>query len=234
MIEQVLGERAFYISELRAIVIGDLHIGYEQELKEKGVIVPDQTGEMRERIESLVRRYDAKKLIILGDLKHEILGFSPRIYKFLENLPVELHLAKGNHDGRIEEIFNGRVYPPGGFRLGDYGFFHGHSWPDEDVMRARYVFMGHLHPEIELEDSLGHRHRYPCHLVGELSERGLERYRSSPKIFVVAAFNRLVGASIATPIGPLLRNGYIKEFQVYLLNGTYLGRYSYERFSAQE
>lgn len=234
MIEQVIGERAFYISELKAIVIGDLHIGYEKELKEKGVIIPDQRKNMRDRIEKLVKKYEAEKLIILGDLKHEIVGYISNLENFFSSLPVEVLLTKGNHDGKIEEMMKGKIYPPGGFRISDYGFFHGHSWPDENVMRAKYVFMGHLHPEIELEDSMGHKHRYPCHLIGRLNKRGRKRYKNSPRIFVVAAFNKLVGASIAKPIGPLIRNGLIEDFEVYLLNGIYLGKYSYSEFLAPE
>ncbi len=234
MIEHIAGERAFFISDLKAIVIADLHIGYERELREKGIIVPSQTEDMRKRLSSLVRKYNAEKIIIVGDLKHEITGFAPELYRFFDDIDAEIILAKGNHDGKIEDMVDFKVYPSEGFRLGNYGFFHGHSWPDTGVMKAPYIFMGHLHPEIELQDSLLHRHRYPCHLVGELSSKGEEKYGNSPKIFVIAAFNKLVGASIVKPIGPLLKNGMIEKFEVYLLNGAYLGKYPYTEFSGSE
>ena len=75
-----------------------------------------------------------------------------------------------------------------------------------------------------LPDSLGNMHRYPCHLVGRLTERGREKYDGEPIIFVVAAFNPLLG-SADVDIGPLLKNGIIGNFDVYLLNGAYLGKY---------
>ena len=232
MIEQAIGERAFHIRDLRAIVIGDLHIGYEKELRDKGIIIPDQMKDMQRRVKMLIEKYNARRLIILGDLKHEIMGYTPQLRKFFEDLnDVEILLVKGNHDARIEEMVDIDVYPSEGFRMGDYGFIHGHSWPAENVMKAKYVFMGHLHPEIELEDSLWKKHRYACHLIGRLTEKGRERYGGNPRIFMVAAFNKLVGSAIAQPLGPLLHNELIGDFDVYLLDGTYLGKYAYTKSS---
>ncbi len=222
MIEMVFEERAFYIGDLEAVVIADLHIGYEDALRKEGISVPDATKKMIERIRKLITEKEAKRLIILGDVKHSI-GECSKI-KELEKLGVELDIVKGNHDGGIEEILDANIYPAWGFRIGDYGFIHGHSWPSEEVMSSKYVFMGHLHPEIELRDSVGKIHRYPCHLVGELTPEGKEKYKSNAKIFVLAAFNPLVGSSLADPLGPLMKNKIIDDFDVYLLNGTYLGK----------
>ncbi len=222
MIEMVFEERAFYIEDLKAVVIADLHIGYEDALRREGISVPDTTEKMIGRIRKLITEKGAKRLIILGDVKHSI-GECSKI-KELEKLGVELDIVKGNHDGGIEEILDAKIYPASGFRMGDYGFIHGHSWPSEDVIRGKYVFMGHLHPEIELKDSVGKIHRYPCHLVGKLTPEGKEKYKSDPKIFVLAAFNPLVGSSLADPLGPLMKNKIIDDFDVYLLNGTYLGK----------
>ncbi len=222
MIEMIPGERAFYIDELSAIVIADLHIGYEASLREEGIEMRDSTADMIARLRSIILEKGAEKLIILGDVKHSI-GPCRRV-KLLEDLPADVIVVKGNHDGNIEEMLNVDIRDARGFRMGRYGFVHGHSWPDEDVFNARYVFMGHLHPEIELKDSIGKVHRYPCHLVGRLTEEGKKKYGGDPKIFVVAAFNPLVGSSLVDPLGPLMRNKIIGDFEVYLLNGTYLGR----------
>ncbi len=222
MIEMIPGERAFFISDLSAVVIADLHIGYEEELRKEGIKIPDPTEEMIGRIEKIISKKRAKRLIILGDVKHPI-GPCEKI-KALEKIDVELSVVKGNHDGGIEEILGGKIYPSSGFRIGNYGFIHGHSWPGKEIMEAKFVFMGHLHPEIELKDSVGKIHRYPCHLVGELTKEGRKRYDGEPKIFVLAAFNTLVGSSLADPIGPLMKNKIIGNFDVYLLNGTYLGK----------
>ncbi len=223
MIEQIINERGFYISDLNAVVIADLHIGYERELYERGIIVGDITGRMVNRIEKIINKYNAENLIILGDVKHDIRGYEENL-KFLENLNAKIIIAKGNHDGNIEKMGNFEVHSSRGFRTGYFGFLHGHSWPDKDVMKAKYVFMGHIHPEIGLRDSIGYIHKYPCHLIGRLSEKGRKIYDSNPKIFIVSAFNPLVG-SADIDIGPLFRNNIIGDFEVYLLNGAYLGKY---------
>ena len=223
MIEMIQNERGFFIEELNAAVICDLHIGYERELAKRGVIVKENTKGMVSRIKKILKNYKIEKLIILGDVKHSIGGYE-RNLKFLEDLDVDILIAKGNHDGNIEKMGDFKVYSSRGFRLGEFGFFHGHSWPDENVMKAKYVFMGHLHPQIELRDSNGNTHKYPCHLIGSLTEKGKNLYKSEPRVFVVAAFNPLVG-SADVEIGPLFRNNIVGDFDVYLINGTYLGKY---------
>ncbi len=222
MIEIIPNERAMFISDLNAVVVADLHIGYEMEMRKEGIKIPNYTGEMIARLKRIIEKKNAEMLIILVDVKHSI--GECRDVKELENLDAEIRVVKGNHDGGIESLLSAKIYPAGGFRLGDYGFIHGHSWPNEEVMHSEFVFMGHLHPEIELRDSNGHAHRYACHLKGSLTEEGKKKYGAEPKIFVVAAFNPMVGSSLATPLGPLMRNRIIGNFEVYLTDGTYLGK----------
>ncbi|NPA75304.1 MAG: metallophosphoesterase [Euryarchaeota archaeon] len=222
MIEIMPEKRAIHIADLNAVVVADLHIGYEEELRREGVELGDSTLKMINALETLLQITGANKLIILGDVKHSI-GPCRKI-KEIERLPAEIHVVKGNHDGGIEELLDAHVYPATGFTMGKFGFIHGHSWPSEEVMRSRYVFMGHLHPEIELTDSNGKVHRYPCFLRGSLTEEGEMKYHARPAIFVLPAFNPLVGSSLADPLGPLMKNKIIGDFEVYLLNGAYLGK----------
>ncbi len=222
MIEIIRDERAVFIPEISAVVIADMHLGYEESLAREGIKIPNSLERMIKRIRKILHEKNAEKLIILGDVKHSI-GKYHRLGD-LESLDAEIIIVKGNHDGGIESLIKAEVYPPSGFSMGDYGFIHGHSWPDEEVMRKKYVLMGHIHPEISLEDSLGKKHRFPCFLVGSLTETGREKYGANPRIFVLPAFNPMVGSSIADPIGPLLKNKIMGDFEVYLLNGTYLGK----------
>ena len=224
MIEMIPNERAFYIDELKAIVVADLHIGYHHQMEEKGVVMRDNTEDMIKRIEKLLNRYDCDTLIILGDVKHSI-GYERKV-RILNSLNARIIIVKGNHDGGIEDMIDAEIHDASGLRLEDFGFVHGHAWPSEEVMNAKYIFMGHIHPEVELSDSTGNMHRYPCHLVGELTEKGSEIYgeRRERKIIVLAAFNPMVGSAMIEDFGPLLRNGIIGNFDVYLLNGLYLGK----------
>ncbi len=219
-------ERGVFLEDIGALIIADLHIGYEEELRNRGVIVPPQWEKMKEKIIELMEITDAERLIILGDIKHSILSKPIYVRRFFEGMNFEILAVKGNHDGGIESLVDFKVYPPSGFKIGDYGFIHGHSWPSEEVMHSKYVFMGHMHPEVNLEDSLGKFHRMPCILKGELNEKGVEKYGKNTSIVILPPFNPLVGSSLGTPLGPLFQNELIGELKVYLLNGTYLGKYS--------
>jgi len=220
----IWNERAVFLEELSAVIIADLHIGYEDELREKGVIVPSQWKKMRDRIESIMKKTKADKLIILGDIKHNILRTPRYVREFFEDMPYEIIAVKGNHDGGIEDMVDFKVYPSQGFRIGRYGFMHGHSWPSQDVIKADFLFMGHMHPEVELFDSLEKSNKMACILHGGLNEKGVEKYGKNVSIFVLPAFNPLVGAAIGKPLGPLFTNDLVTSMDVYLLNSTYLGK----------
>ena len=222
MIEMIPNERAFYVDELKAIVVADLHIGYYKYLGERGVLMRNNTEDMIRKLKKLLNQYNCKNLIIVGDVKHSI-GYE-RDVKILNSLNANITIIKGNHDGGIEKMIDAEIHDTTGFKIGDFGFVHGHAWPSKDVMNAKYVFMGHLHPEVELSDSMGKTHRYPCHLIGELKEKGKKIYDGAPKIIVLAAFNPMVGSAMIDDFGPLLRNDIIGNFDVYLLSGLYLGK----------
>jgi len=183
-------DRAVFLEDIATLVIADLHIGYEEELAERGIIVPPQWGNLRGRMETLVEKYGAKKLVILGDLKHEILRTPRYLREFLRDMDVEIHLAKGNHDGGIEDMVDFQVHPPSGFRIGRYGFFHGHSHPSPQVMGSDVVFMGHLHPEVSLPGSTGKGHRMPCLLKTVLTRKGIDAYNSNPRIYILPVVQR--------------------------------------------
>ena len=54
------------------LIVADLHIGLERELSEKGLHVPSQLRKMEARIIELLKNTGKERLIILGDLKHNI------------------------------------------------------------------------------------------------------------------------------------------------------------------
>ncbi|MBI2656164.1 metallophosphoesterase [Candidatus Woesearchaeota archaeon] len=92
-----------------ALVIADVHIGYEEALNKQGVLVPRlQFEEMVKRMEnifSILRDKRIEKIIVNGDLKHEFGTISEQEWrntlKFLDLLAKhcnEIVLIKGNHD----------------------------------------------------------------------------------------------------------------------------------------
>ena len=152
---------------------------------------------------------------------------------------IKLILCKGNHDTELKGLLpeKMKIYSSKGFKLGKYGFFHGHAWPDKELMKCDYLFMGHLQPAIEFRDKLGYRSLQQVWLKGKLNQKEIKnKYKINRtgelNIFITPAFNRLSGSLIVNKllkkklIGPLLTSKVldIDETTAYLLDGTCLGR----------
>jgi len=54
------------------LIISDIHIGYEEALNKRGMMVPRfQFKILRERIIKILKKYKPSLVIVNGDLKHE-------------------------------------------------------------------------------------------------------------------------------------------------------------------
>jgi putative SbcD/Mre11-related phosphoesterase len=222
------------------LVVADLHIGKEEELRREGFTLPSQTKKMAEEIASIMLELRPGRLVILGDLKHEIPRFTglerrdvPRFFDLLEGAAPEVHLVQGNHDGNIAYLLPRWVtlHGPEGYRRDDVAYVHGHAWPSPEVMGARTLLMGHNHPTLLFPDRLGPRTYERCWVRAPFIADH-PRYQEHPKdLVLVPAFNEFSGGTPMNErgrryLGPILRSGMVgmERAQVYLLNGTYLGR----------
>jgi putative SbcD/Mre11-related phosphoesterase len=218
--------------------IVDLHLGIEASLRASGFNVPTQMPGMLTSMESLASHAD--RLLILGDVKHRITHASRRedrevghVMKRLMDLFQAIVITPGNHDGGLRA-----VVPDGcviasvqGTVIEQAGVFHGHVWPSQKTMSARKLVMGHVHPSVLLEDSMGGRINEKCwYRAPMLKEKVLERYPSCPEeLVVVPAFNPLITGSPVNAdgrlLGPVLRNGLVDAAtaRAYLMDGTNLG-----------
>ncbi len=225
-IKPVLDEPALIVGDF--LVVSDLHIGIENEFYEKGISIPDQTEKLLARLISLSRREKVKKLIILGDVKHLVprTVFHERValINFFEGLKQSFKrivLTQGNHDVLMPEL-GIEIYPSTGVRIEDCGFFHGHAYPDAEVMKASRWFMGHEHASIELRDSYGVRSVEPCWL--RITKEVKDEREEKRIITVMPPFNPLLSGGIGERfLSPVLRDVKDSDVEVYLLDGTYLG-----------
>jgi putative SbcD/Mre11-related phosphoesterase len=220
------------------VCVGDLHVGLESELRSKGVHVPSQTHRMERELISLSPGRD--RLILIGDIKNKVPGSSqqeyaelPRLFRSLKRHYREVDVVRGNHDTNIEDFLveGVNVHPSTGFRIGDVGFVHGHTWPSPEVMASRTLVIGHNHPTVALEDSLGNVSKEPCWVRFKLKETAHKRYVELPdEVIMVPAFNRSLGGSPVNIergklLGPLFSEEMVdlKKAKVYLPDGIYLG-----------
>lgn len=171
---------ALFMKEQKALVIADLHIGYESSLKGKGIHIPQNSYPyMRSIIEHLLNSTGAKTLIMLGDVKHEFGKPSAQewvevkdLLSFLSDNGIEVHVVRGNHDNYIIAILNKMNVPLHDpfMILDDILLMHGHKdveVPDE----VRVVLMGHEHPAVSSRDLSGSRYKFKCFLVGRVGKK---------------------------------------------------------------
>jgi putative SbcD/Mre11-related phosphoesterase len=229
---------ALYIKNDKILVIADLHIGIEKQLYDLGINAFSQSVLMKDKLISICKKYNPNKIILLGDVKHNIPAstFQERenVTTFLENLQKysEIHIIPGNHDGNIKKISPKEIiiHPSDGFLYKNIGFIHGHRWPRSEIMDCRYLILGHTHPTIMLEDGLGYKHIKPCWLKGEIEQKLLiDRYENARKIkfIVVPAFNSLCGGipvNVDGLVGPIQNIIDLNNIEIYLLNGSSLGK----------
>jgi len=237
-IQPIPNEPALLIKEKEILIVADLHIGIERELWEKGLQVASQTKSMIKRLVSLIKKYRPQKIILLGDIKHNIpvstIQERTDVKRFLEVIQSYgiIHILPGNHDGNINKLLNPDIllHTSDGCVVEDIGFVHGHRWPKEEIMQCKFVILAHTHPTIMLTDRLGYKTYESCWLRGKCIKSILEvRYPTSnnPKMIVIPAFNPLSGGiavNCEPIIGPFKKIIDVKNADVYLLDGSSLGK----------
>ena len=71
-IELLDGLPVAFIKSLNAIVVADMHLGYEGMMAKKGVLIPKVNfKKMTETMTAAIEKTHAKKLIVNGDIKNE-------------------------------------------------------------------------------------------------------------------------------------------------------------------
>ena len=242
-----------------AFIIGDTHFGIEERLKEKGINL-DFSKMLLEKLKKDFQETDAEKLIILGDIKHKITGTDYQTEKILEELngfcdlkianvgegnfqslcssttaqkverTNELIIVKGNHDGGLEEL-GLKVIPPSGFVYKSLGLIHGHSWPKEELMNAKYLIMAHQHPLYEFKDKFGIRKSEPAFIFSNPNIRNLKKhfkkFNEEIQCILIPAYNPLIGSSFNVSekkLGPIFYNNLFKwnSIMVYNIKGILL------------
>jgi len=225
--------------EERVLVAADLHLGLEHELWLGGVSIPSQTEKILARLLGFLEEIKPDRLLLLGDIKHNVPRTSwqekREIPKFLRRLcdRAAVEIVPGNHDSNLADMAppGVRGRPSSGFVLDGVGYFHGHTWPDEKVVRAKALVTGHLHPAIRLQDPLGHSSSRSVWAKTRLLSRAVQEHYGfvgDSEIIVAPAFNHLCGGlPLNEPVeemrGPLLAMADWENARLYLLDGTDLG-----------
>lgn len=201
----------------KVLAFADTHLGYEEELNKKGVLVPHfQYEKVVEHVREALEATQPETVIINGDLKHEFGRISQQewreVMRFLDLLSgYDVKVVKGNHDTIVGPIAEkGNVELVGEARYGTTLFAHGHEEP-RDLKGAKTVVIGHEHPAIGLREE-GRVETVKCFLVGRWKRRDL---------IVLPSMNRITeGTDVLKEqlLSPLLRKD-LGAFRAYASEG---------------
>ncbi|GBC69648.1 hypothetical protein HRbin01_01350 [archaeon HR01] len=244
----------------RALVVADLHLGFEEEMRSRGVNIPPQSPRIVGVLGEECRRANAGRLYILGDLKHTFTGSSGLERRMLKPLMERLrrHVSEivvipGNHDGGLRDLISDvvEIAPAKGVYIEEEDLLltHGHVKPDPSHLNAGRIVTGHLHPVLRLgvgPESV--RFRVWLRLVGERARlykrlTGVKRpkVRGAVELLVMPSFNEMMTGRSVTELGneprgrgPILSSGAFNfdEAEVLTLEGVSLGTLGYLRGGA--
>jgi len=227
------------------LAIADIHLGIEWDLYYRGISIPSQVEKRSVRIHNYIRKVKPGRIVLLGDIKHnipktswqeknEVPGFLAELAQYA---PVDI--VPGNHDGDIEELVprNVTVHGMRGFVLDGVGYFHGHTWPDVKLLSASCIVMSHNHPAIRFTDSLGHGVSEPAWIRTHFMEKAVREHYgefgdwTNPEVIIMPAFNELCGGIPFNEslheelLGPVFANHAIEleKARAFLLDGTDVG-----------
>lgn len=194
---ELLGDRAVHRPESSTLYVADTHFGKAAAFRAGGVPVPaGTTAATLARLDRLLDRTDARRLVILGDFLHDREGRAPETMDRLaawrdRHAGLAIDLVRGNHDRRAGD-------PPTawGLRVLDepardpdpdapWSLCHDPGAVADD---GPPVLAGHVHPVHRLRvPGGGGGLRFPCFLV-------------RPRLLLLPAFGRFTGGALVQPM----------------------------------
>ena len=179
----------------RMLVIGDLHLGFEESLNESGILVTrimlnEMIKELDEVFAKIRKEEDGKrekivdKIVLLGDIKHYFGRIARQewndvlhLFGYLSEKSTKIIVIRGNHDLVLKPIAR-----KAGLKVRDYwiwgGFCFMHGDKDfAELWRKKkrefnYLIIGHGHPAVTLREKV-RTEKYKCFLAGEFRRKKL-------------------------------------------------------------
>ena len=185
----LLPERAVFWPRAETLLIADAHFGKAASFRAAGVPVPHgTTAGALTRVDALLDRTSARRIVFLGDFLHAKEGRTPNTVRSLaewraRHRPIAMTLVRGNHDRRAGdppvEIAIDCVDAP--LLEGPFAFAH-----HPRALSGAYVLAGHLHPAAVMTGPGRQRERLACFWLGA-------------KVGVLPAFGDFTGVAEVSP-----------------------------------
>jgi len=196
--------------ERRTLVLADLHLGYEEAMRQQGVMLPQtHFAGLLTRLEAIFlalgvsRQAPLETLILNGDLRHTFgplnAGEWRELNAFFEQVgPCAQRLAviQGNHDPALNVFANrySNISLHVQFQEADWLYIHGDKLPDFS-QHPTHLVIGHEHPALSLRDPVtGRQERFKLFLKSHY-----QRYT----LWVLPSCNALIHGTDLTKEGVL-------------------------------
>jgi len=220
--KEIILERLFlYLKKSQALIISDPHIGFEDELNSRGVMLPknglrDLKAEITKTIIKLrENQFYVKSIIINGDLAHSFAKLSLKekdalkeFIKFIQEIG-DVSVILGNHDKVTKYLLEKDINISKKIIMGNVLITHGDKIDKESMQEnIQTIIIGHEHPAIILSDGQKSE-KYKCFLKGAYGNKDL---------IVMPSANTLIeGTNLLSEKlqSPYLKN--IEKFRAYLI-----------------
>ncbi len=207
------------------LAIGDLHLGYDSMIKEQGINLPfDQLEETKKELEIIIKRikalYTLKKIVLLGDMKHnfkfkrEEVSDLREFLRFIEKFVTKenIILIKGNHDTFTLNNYQVKEF----YVEEEIAFTHGENdFLELYDTKIKTIVISHIHPAVLIRDKPNiKREKYKCFLIG--------KYKKKEFIVVPSFFSMSEGTEIreyaeGEKYKQIIPREKLKSFQTYVV-----------------
>jgi len=199
-----------YFKKEKTLVIGDVHIGYEEALNRKGFMMPRvYFKEFLEKFSKMLK--DVEVVVINGDLKHEFGRVSVTEYRGSKEMfdllqGKKVIVIQGNHDPILKAIVKDleiRKF----YKINDVLICHGDEILKEE---CKVIIIGHEHVAVGLKE--GERfEKYKCFIKG--------MYKGKVLIAMPSANQMVEGTDILREerLSPYLKQD-LRDFEVFIIS----------------
>ncbi len=225
-----IGKTLFFPKE-KILAVGDLHLGYDESLRQRGLEVPlgqfeevcDELGKIMDNIKA--RFGKVEQVIFLGDVKHHF-GFLAtekneirNLISFLRKKGIEeknIVFIRGNHEKneRNEKLVDFYI-------VKDMVFIHGNREFIEIFDKTiNLIVMGHMHPTVTLADKSGvKKEKYKCFLVGRFKKKDAVVLPSFISATEGVSLNEFDDEKSRGYDFGMIPNKELENFEIYVPNG---------------
>ncbi|MCC5913512.1 MAG: ligase-associated DNA damage response endonuclease PdeM [Balneolaceae bacterium] len=165
----LLAEKAIFLPKGRELILSDIHLGKSGHFRKHGIPAPGAINSNNlDRLGSLIRDKNPKRLIVLGDLFHS--EANREWFEFEEwraKFDIPLLLVKGNHDLLHPSFYEkADIDVVDEFVTGPFRLVHDRN-DISDLGDDEMLISGHIHPSIRIKGRGRQSLRLPCFLIGE-------------------------------------------------------------------